>query len=94
MVKKSFGWMVIFATCIACTNREQGKTVQGLDYPVKDVLTEEAITTDDSISVVTGKLLSGMKSVLSLWMEIRWNIGLLTVPVLFSRSMNGLFLME
>lgn len=35
MVKKSFGWMVIFATCIACTNREQGKTVQGLDYPVK-----------------------------------------------------------
>ena len=59
MVKKSFGWMVIFATCIACTNREQGKTVQGLDYPVKDVLTEEAITTDDSISVVTGKLVIG-----------------------------------
>ena len=54
MVKKSFGWMVIFATCIACTNREQGKTVQSLDYPLKDVLTEETITTDDSISVVTG----------------------------------------
>lgn len=59
MVKKSFGWMVIFATCIACTNREQGKTEQLLDYPDGQVSTEEAITTDDSISVVTGKLVIG-----------------------------------
>lgn len=59
MVKKSFGWVVIFATCIACTNREQGKKEQTLDYPEGQVSTEEVITTDDSISVVTGKLVIG-----------------------------------
>ena len=59
MIKESLEWMLLLVSCIACTNREQGKTVQSLDYPLKDVLTEETITTDDSISVVTGKLVIG-----------------------------------
>lgn len=59
MVKKSLEWMLLLASCMACTSRQADSGTQTLDFPSEGIMTESRMMAIDSISVITGKLVIG-----------------------------------
>lgn len=59
MIKKSLEWMLLLVSCMACSSRQSDSGSQTLNFPFEEIRTEELQEVDDSISVVTGKLVIG-----------------------------------
>lgn len=56
MIRKSLGWMLLLVSGMACTNRPADTGSRSLDFPPAEVKAKQA---EDSIAVVTGKLVIG-----------------------------------
>ena len=59
MIKKSLEWMLLLVSCMAFTSRQADSRGQTLDFPSAGIKTEKQMKTEDSVSVITGKLIIG-----------------------------------
>lgn len=59
MIKKGLEWMLLLVSCMACTSRQADSRGQTLDFSSAGIKTEKQMKTEDSVSVITGKLIIG-----------------------------------